>query len=196
MSRMSRSSLLIGFFAGGWAATLLLVFVPALGLRGAMADDPPNTPILPPAGSNTPTPAPSATGPTLPSPPSSTFERGAPNPGGGNSDSNNRAIALAASAPGGDAVVYYFDTVAQRVLVYQYKGLVSGNRPLRRGDKGGLRLLAARHIDYDLRAEGYRDLSEFTREQLKEKFEAVWGKKKAADKGAGGLPTKVIDASK
>ncbi len=191
---MSRMSLLVGFLAGGWAATLLLVFVPAMGLKGAMADDPP-TPILPPAGS-TPVGPPNATGPSLPIPPSNTFDRGSPNPNsGGNSDSNNRAIALAASAPGGDSVVYYFDTVAQRVLVYQYKGLVSGNRALRKGDKGGLRLLAARHIDYDLRAEGYRDLSEFTREELKAKFEAVFGKKKAGKKG-GGLPTKVIDASK
>lgn len=191
---MSRSSLLIGFLAGGWAATLLLVFVPALGLRGAMADDPPGTPILPPAGSNTPS-SPNATGPSLPSPSGNSFNRGSPNPSSGTSDSNNRAIALSASAPGGDSLVYYFDTIAQRVLVYQYKGLISGNKPLRPNDKGGLRLLAARHIDYDLRAEGYRDLSEYTREELKEKFEAVYGKKKSGNK-VGGIPTKVIDASK
>ncbi|MDJ0974033.1 MAG: hypothetical protein QNJ98_06200, partial [Planctomycetota bacterium] len=86
--------------------------------------------------------------------------------------------------------VYFFDTVERRVLVYQYKGLVSGNRPLRPGDKGGLRLLAARHIDFDLKLEGYRDLSERTREQLREKWEEIYGGPEGGKKK--GLPVKKV----
>ncbi|MDJ0973070.1 MAG: hypothetical protein QNJ98_01245, partial [Planctomycetota bacterium] len=144
----SRTSLLIGFLAGGWIATLVFVFVIGAGgatdglIRDAAADDDPQ-PNAQPQPSGIPLPplpdpfngaGPNTTGgrPEVPG------GRGIPNPGGGTSDSNNRAIALSASIGGGESVVYFFDTVERRVLVYQYKGLVSGNRPLRPGDKGGL----------------------------------------------------------
>lgn len=193
---MSRTSLLIGFLAGGWAATLLIAFVPHLNLGvmpEAQADDPPpatqpdtgglpELPIpLPPIGG-----PPDAGNPTLPG---RLEGRGIPREGGGTADSNNRAIALAASIGSGESVVYYFDTVANRILVYQYKGLVNGNRPLRPGDKGGLRLLAARHIDYDLRLQGYRDLSEKNRDELKDMFEGIYGPSKSGKKK---LPVKKV----
>jgi hypothetical protein len=194
-SSFSRASLLIGFLAGGWAATLLIVFLPHLGLgvRTAQAEDEPATQ---PAESPLPIPIPlpdfSGGNEGNPELPSRIQGRGLPNPGGGTSDSNNRAIALSASIGGGESAVYYFDTVSQRLLVYQYRGLVNGNRPLRPGDKGGLRLLAARHMDFDLRLEGYRDLSERTRNELKQRWEKAYG---ASAKGKGGaLPTKVVGA--
>lgn len=196
----SRASLLIGFLAGGWIATLVFVFAmggaPATDgiLPSAAADDPPNAQPQPGGIPLPPIPNPFDTGPSGAGPITPGGDRlrgrGIPNPGGGTSDSNNRAIALSASNGGGESLVYYFDTVNQRVLVYQYKGLVSGNRPLRPGDKGGLRLLAARHIDFDLKLEGYRDLSERTREDLRAMWESNYGSSKAKKKG---LPVKKIN---
>ncbi len=202
MSSMSRTSLLIGFLAGGWMATLVFMFAlsggnPTDGLiRDAAADDEqpnaqpqpggiPLPPLPDPFGGNGPRPT---TGgrPEVPG------GRGIPNPGGGTGDSNNKAIALSSSTGSGESVVYYFDTEANRLLVYQYKGLVSGNRPLRPGDKGGLRLLAARHFDFDLKLEGYRDLSERTREQLREKWEEIYGGPDAAKGKKKGLPVKKV----
>jgi hypothetical protein len=184
---MSRASIWIGFLAGGWAATLVLILLPSVGLRLATAEDPP---AVPPAESGQP----GQPGPTV-NPINPGFQpRGMmPVPGGGTADSNNHAIALSASIGGGESVVYYFDTKSQRLLIYQYKGIIQGSKPLDGRDKGGLRLLAARHFDYDLRLEGYRDLSERTGTELKEAFEEAFGK--SGDGGAKGLPTKKFDAS-
>ncbi len=195
-SSLSRTSLLIGFLAGGWAATLLIVFLPHLGLgvKTAQAEDEPATQ---PAENPLPIPIPlpdfnpNEGNPELPG---RIQGRGLPNPGGGTGDSNNRAIALAASIGGGESAVYYFDTVSKRLLVYQYRGLVNGNRPLRPGDKGGLRLLAARHMDFDLRLQGYRDLSERTRNELKQRWEKAFGA--SAQNNGGVLPTKKVVGNK
>lgn len=185
-----RATLWIGFLAGGWVATLLFIlapglWAPALGLRSATAEDPP------PLGGQGPA-TPTSPGPTV-NPLNPGFEpRGSiPPPGGGTSDSNGRAIALAASIGGGESAVYYFDTVERRLLVYQYKGIIQGSDPLDPRDKGGLRLLAARHFDYDLRLEGYRDLSQRTRGQLKDAFEAAFAKD--ASKGPKPLPDKKVE---
>lgn len=179
MSR--RASLWIGFLAGGWAATLLLILLPALGLptlglRTAVAEDPP-TPVAP-----GPPPAVQPTEDTLPGP-FRTDSRRDPRgltaiPGGGTADSNGHAIALAASIGGGESAVYFFDTRAQRVLVYQYKGIVQGSKPLDGRDRGGLRLLAARNMDYDLKLNGYRDLSEMTYPRMKKAFDDAFSGKK------------------
>lgn len=164
-----RASLWIGFLAGGWSVTLIVLMLPAFGLKLANAEDPP-IPIpvpspIPGAGQGgQPGPIPVPQAPFTPS-------GRMPVPGGGTSDSNNHAIALSASIQGGESVVYYFDTKAKRLLVYQYRGIIQGNKPLDSRDKGGLRLLAARHIDYDLKLEGYRDLSQRTRGQLKSSFD-------------------------
>ena len=170
MSR--RTSLWIGFLAGGWSVTLLVLLLPAIGLRLASAEDPP-LPIPVPS----PFPGTGSGGQPGPIPvPQTPFQPSGrmPVPGGGTADSNNHAIALSASITGGESVVYYFDTKAQRLLVYQYKGMIQGNKPLDSRDKGGLRLLAARHIDFDLKLEGYRDLSQRTRSQLKGSFDEAF----------------------
>ena len=173
---MNRKGFLIGFLAGGWLATILIVLLPHLGLISAQAEDPPggSQPFGPGSG-----PGP---GPTV-NPSSSGFTpRGKVNPGIGTSDSNRRSIALSASVGSGESVVYYFDTVAQRLCVYQY---LPGNR-------GGLRLLAARLIDFDLKLEAYRDLSEKTPREMREAYESAM---RAAGKAGQGnaLPTKQVD---
>ena len=202
--RPSRAPLWIGFLAGGWVATLAFgALVWFGGLKGlsipatpAYADDPP---AFGDADGDQPA-DPGLLGDIFGGVTGSSGSRsrsdtpGVSNPGGGMSDSNNRAIALSASVGGGESVVYYFDTVAQRILVYQYKGrLPTSDRPLRAEDKGGLRLLAARHIDFDLRLEGYRDLSERTRNQLRSAFDAAMAKK--APKGSG-IPDQDVDLGK
>lgn len=185
-----RSQGFVGFLAGGWAATLLMILLPHLGVRTAMAEDPPQ-PIIPGPTSGPQSGQNPGIGPTV-NPLNPGYQpRGVqPVPGLGTSDSNNHAIALAASIGGGESAVYYFDTKARRLLVYQYKGIIQGSKPLDGRDKGGLRLLAARHIDYDLRLEGYRDLSQQTRAQLQKAYDASFSGK--GGNGAGKLPVKKV----
>ena len=193
---MTRHGFLIGFLVGGWIATLLVLLLPhgldRLGLDrldgvsvpGAMREaqaqeDRPTTPRQP-LGPN---------GPTLPGPTVNPLgggpsPRGFANPGGGTSDSNNRAIALAASIGSGESAVYYFDTEARRLCVYQYKGA---------GSSGGLRLLAARYIDYDLKLETYRDLSEKSPREMRRLWEASRGADAAEEGGRSDLPTRRVD---
>ena len=191
-----RSQAFVGFLAGGWAATLLMILLPHLssswGVRSALAEDPP-TPNVPGPTTGPQSGQNPGVGPTV-NPITGGFQpRGAqPVPGMGTSDSNNHAIALAASIGGGESAVYYFDTKAQRLLVYQYKGIIQGSKPLDGRDKGGLRLLAARHLDFDLKLEGYRDLSERTRAQLKKAYDKSFGEDGKGAGGAGGFPTKKV----
>jgi len=174
---MNRQGFLIGLLAGGWLATILIVLLPHLGLLSARAEDPPGTQNQPFGPGSGPGP-----GPTVNPSDGGFTPRGRVNPGGGTSDSNNRSIALSASVGSGESVVYYFDTVAQRLCVYQY---LPGNR-------GGLRLLAARLIDFDLKLEAYRDLSEKSPREMRDAYEAQM---RAAEKaeGGGALPTKHVD---
>ncbi|MHC5010145.1 MAG: hypothetical protein ACYTG6_04240 [Planctomycetota bacterium] len=177
---MDRRGFLIGFLAGGWIATLLVVgllhFGSDLGFRQAQAEDPVGPPVAP-----LPTAGGGPNGPVLPGPTVNPLDgpvtpRGGANPGGGTSDSNRRAIALSASVGSGESVVYYFDTVASRLCVYQYKP----------GNRGGLRLLAARYIDFDLRLEQYRDLSERSPREMREAWEEAMGVQAPANQPGGG----------
>jgi hypothetical protein len=179
---MDRRSLLIGLLAGGWLATLVgLTDLSPFRSAGAQDAVPPgNRPPLPadPATPITP-------GRTVNPSDVTDRARGIPNPGGNTSAFNNKAIALAGSIGGGESVVYYFDTEQQRLLVYQYQT----------GSRGGLRLVAARHIDYDLRLEGYRDLSDRSREELKEDYEKMFGGAAPGANGGGNpeLPVKKVE---
>lgn len=177
---MDKRSLLIGFLAGGWMATLGLGLMPSLGssrlIGSAHAEEPPG---MGPNGPNNP---------QLPAPvnplEAKTDPRGVSNPGSASVDSNNRAIALSCSMGSGQSAVWYFDTVRERVLVYQMEP----------GSRGGLKLLAARHIDFDLKLEAYNDVSDKLRQELKEDYEqAFQSAKPAPAKPAGGLPTKKVD---
>jgi hypothetical protein len=164
---MDRRSTVLGALAGAAIAAGLLSLPSPF--RSAAADGT-TTPIpfpLPPA--NPPAPGPGSVDPVSPTTPGRTInpdagsrERATPNPGGGTSGANNHAIALSGSIGSGESVVYYFDTDHQRLLVYQYKP----------GDRGGISLVAARHIDYDLKLEDYRDRSEKTHDQLKSMYDA------------------------
>lgn len=184
---MDRKGLIIGFLAGGWIATLAFLALPHLDVpdvslpeaaaQGGMTTIPIPIPL--------PLPLPTTNGepfdPTItPGARDPREGRGYVNPGNGTSDSNRRSIALSASIGSGQSVVYYFDTLANRLCVYQYSP----------GKRGGLRLLAARLIDYDLRLESYRDLSEKTPGQMRRAYES------AMQEGPGGkknLPTRRVE---
>lgn len=176
---MDRRSLLVGALAGGWLATLAFVWLPlpgagmGLGSRAHAEDGP---------GGQAPNPnGPRSPGPTV-NPIDAFNARGGPNPGGGTSDSNNRAIALSASIGSGQSAVWFFDTSRERVLVYAFEP----------GSKGGLKLLAARHIDMDLKLEGYNDISAKSRAELKEAYDEAFGAGPGGPAAAGGLPPKKV----
>jgi hypothetical protein len=174
----ARSSALIGALAGGWLATILLT-TPWSPLRSAQADGPvfPLPPANPPsagagAGSGDPV-SPTTPGRTI-NPAEGSRERGMPSSGFGTSSANANAIAITGPVAGGESVVYYFDTDTQRLLVYQYRS-PGGGSVTSASDRGGIALVAARHIDYDLKLEDYRDRSEKTRDQLKAMYDASFG---------------------
>jgi hypothetical protein len=176
---MDRRSRWVGVLVGGWATTLAFA-MPFSPFRAARAEDPP--PVL---GGQLPLDpmTPDSPGRTI-NPSGGTFQRGSGSPGYGMGGANQTAIALSAPAIGGEAVVYYFDTVHQRLLVYQYHG----------GDRGGVRLLAARHFDMDLKLEEYRDVSEKSREDLKKAYDAAFGRAGGPGKGAADdLPVKKVE---
>ena len=185
---MDRRSTVVGALAGAvLAAGLLSLPSP---FRTALADGSTPTPgpipfPLPPA--NPPSPGPAPADPVTPNSPGRTInpsegsrDRGTPNIGGGTSGANNHAIALSGSIGSGESVVYYFDTDHQRLLVYQYKP----------GERGGISLVAARHIDYDLKLEDYRDRSEKTRDQLKSMYDASFA---AAGAAKEDFPVKKVE---
>jgi hypothetical protein len=159
-------------------ATVLVALLPHVGLLPVWAAGGPTTP--PPVGPGGSGGVP--VGPTVNPLGSETTPRGIVNPGLGTSDSNNRSIALSASIGGGTSVVYYFDTVANRLCVYQYVG----------GSKPGLRLLAARSIEWDLKLNSYRDLSEKNPREMQAEYEQQMQQERARKDG-GVLPTKRVD---
>ena len=98
--------------------------------------------------------------------------------------SNSRAIAIATQAAG-ENVVFYFDTELERMLVYQYVP----------GDRGGLKLRAARHIDYDLKLEDYRGIGD-SRDDIKAAYDAAFSRPAPGGGGQNsGMPVKKVDLS-
>ncbi|MCZ6573449.1 MAG: hypothetical protein O7C98_09830 [Planctomycetota bacterium] len=77
------------------------------------------------------------------------------------SDSNNRFVAVTIPIGSGDSVLALVDTQSERLLMYRYL----------RSKGGGLQLVAARQLDFDLRLSGYQDRSEYTRDELRKEYE-------------------------
>jgi hypothetical protein len=156
LSMLDRRSLVLGTLFGAALGAVALGLALSGSLPSASAEDPPvlggpKDPADPIGAGPTVNPA---TGPNVTRATgggAGTFAMGG---------ANQTAIALSAPA-GGDSVVYYFDTHQQRLLVYQYQV---------RGDKSGLKLLAARHFDYDLKLEDYGTSP--TRTELKAAYDA------------------------
>jgi hypothetical protein len=167
---MDRRSLFVGVVVGAALAALGLAWTSPLPT--ASAEEPPT---LGPPPQNPMFPV--APGPTV-NPSDGPNVTRATGGGGGFGMGGANADAIALSAPvGGESVVYYFDTRQQRLLVYQY---------VLRGDKSGLKLVAARHFDYDLKLEDYGTTP--TRTDLKEAYDAAFARSRA-----GEIPAKRVD---
>ncbi|MEM8883981.1 MAG: hypothetical protein AAGD14_07935 [Planctomycetota bacterium] len=80
-------------------------------------------------------------------------------PTASDSNSNNRFVSVTSPVGSGESVLFLIDSKKEQVAVYKF------NR------NKGLRFLAARKIDYDLRIHGYQDESEFTRDELRTQYD-------------------------
>lgn len=74
------------------------------------------------------------------------------------SNGNNRMIAVTTPVGSGESVLFLIDTKMEQLTVYKF----DRNK--------GLKFIAARKIDYDLRINGYEDMSEFSRADLKREY--------------------------
>lgn len=84
--------------------------------------------------------------------------------GSGNSDSNNRMIAVTGTDITGASILYVIDTLDPHIAVYQASG---GSRSTR-----GIRWVGARRIDLDLKVDGWNDQSEMKYDELEQAFAA------------------------
>lgn len=168
---MDRRSLVVGLVAGAALAAVALSL--SSPLPAASAEEPP---VLGPAPLDPMNPL--GPGPTVNDSDGPHTARPATGGGGGFGMGGANQDAIALSAPlGGESVVYYFDTRQQRLLVFQY---------VLRGDKSGLKLLAARHFDYDLKLEDYGTTP--TRADLKSAYDAAFARSRS-----GEPPAKRVD---
>ena len=86
-------------------------------------------------------------------------------PTASDSDSNNRFIAVTTPVGSGESILFLIDSENDQLLAYRF---------LRRK---GLQFVAARKIDYDLKISSYKDLSEFTRDDMKR----LWNKQRTKE---------------
>lgn len=75
------------------------------------------------------------------------------------SNSNNRFVAVTSPIGSGESVLFVLDAKTDQLAVYQY---------VRRK---GLRFVAGRKVDYDLKISGYQDISEFSRNEMRRLYE-------------------------
>jgi hypothetical protein len=80
-------------------------------------------------------------------------------PTASDSNSNNRFVAVTSPIGSGESVLFLVDSEKEQIAIYKF------NR------NKGLVFLAARKIDYDLMIDGYQDMSEFTRSELKQEYQ-------------------------
>ncbi len=139
-------------------AALGAALVFCLGLLAGTGSD-----VLPEAGAQDPINAPAADTTVVPVDP--THRNIGPRAGASvpriasDSNSNNRFVAVSAPIATGDSILYVLDSKAEQLLIYRY---LLGK---------GVQVVAARKIDYDLRMSGYKDFSEYSRDELKALFE-------------------------
>jgi hypothetical protein len=86
-------------------------------------------------------------------------------PTASDSDSNNRFVAVTSPVGSGESILFLIDSENDQLLAYRF---------LRRK---GLQLVGARKIDYDLKISEYKDLSEFTRDDMKR----LWHKQRSKE---------------
>ena len=95
-------------------------------------------------------------------------------PTASDSNSNNRFVAVTTPIGSGESALFVLDSEREQITVYRY----SRNR--------GLKFLAARKIDYDLKIDGYEDKSDYSRSKLKLQYEKQVAKAAAKRAKNGG----------
>lgn len=93
--------------------------------------------------------------------------------GYGNSDSNGTMIAVTGVDVTGASLLYLVDTVGRHLTVYQASGGTKSTM--------NVRWVGARNIDLDLQVDGWNDRSQYTYQELADRF---------ASKGSMDLPAK------
>jgi len=83
------------------------------------------------------------------------------------SDSNNRFVAVTCPTVTGDSVLFLVDSLQEQVAVYRFQ---MGQ---------GLQYLASRKIEYDLKVSGYKDVSEFSYDRMRELYQQEVGRQAA-----------------
>jgi len=83
------------------------------------------------------------------------------------SNSNNRFVAVTCPTIAGDSVLFLVDSEQEQVAVYRFQ---MGQ---------GLEYLASRKIEYDLKVSGYRDVSEFSYDRMRELYQQEIGRQAA-----------------
>lgn len=75
------------------------------------------------------------------------------------SNSNNRFVAVTCPTVTGESVLFLVDAVQEQLAVYRYQ---AGQ---------GLEYLASRKIEYDLKVSGYKDVSEYSYDRMREMYQ-------------------------
>lgn len=75
------------------------------------------------------------------------------------SDSNNRFVAVTCPTVTGESVLFLVDSTQEQIAVYRFQ---AGQ---------GLEYLASRKIEYDLKVSGYKDVSEFSYDRMRELYQ-------------------------
>ena len=90
------------------------------------------------------------------------------------SDSNNRFVAVTTPIGSGESALFLIDAKLEQLLIYRFQR------------NKGLEFLAGRKIDMDLKITEYRDISEFSRNELKRQYQKETAKAAAKFAKKGG----------
>ncbi|MHC4932232.1 MAG: hypothetical protein ACYTGV_08595, partial [Planctomycetota bacterium] len=90
-------------------------------------------------------------------------------PTASDSDSNNRFVAITCPVGSGESVLFVLDSKTEHLAVYRF---------LR---KKGLEFVAGRKIDYDLKISEWKDISEFSRNEMRRLYDRQVAREKAEE---------------
>jgi len=88
-------------------------------------------------------------------------------PTSSDSNANNRFVAVTCPVGSGESVLFLIDSQSEQVACYTYQRYK------------GLSFLAGRNIEYDLKVNGYQDISELTHEEMRNLYEKQIAKQAA-----------------
>ena len=90
-------------------------------------------------------------------------------PTASDSNSNNRFVAITCPVGSGESVLFVLDSKTEHLAVYKFQR-----------DKG-LKFVAGRKIDYDLKISEWKDISEFSRNEMRRLYDRQVAREKAEE---------------